>query len=146
MILTIGLTALYNVNTNELSYTNVEESKIIEVKYSGYQLKLISSTGGYGINGQSLGHSKKFRKFNISENDEFYLSDKYLISDDWMINPPASKNLGKPKIIKFEKNNVLVEFEGQIQSIPYNKNVYVPDGITVFDGPSTSFEINITKL
>lgn len=71
IVLIVGIRLFNNSNT-PVDKSNVQIDKNIEGDYTGYQLTLTTSYGGYGVFGQDLGSGTIIKTYNISNNDIFY--------------------------------------------------------------------------
>lgn len=152
IIIILGFLIWYKFSYKSIDLPE-ENTKIIEEiegTYSGYQLILTASYGGYGVNGQDLGSGKIIRTYNISENDVF---SEPLFGGIWKLNSKNENSSNSTlstentilKIIKFEENSVQLEFNETSHIINYNEEIDVSSNIVIYDGTNYSYTVKIIK-
>ena len=120
--------------------------------YTGYQLLLTATYGGFGVDGQDLGSGTEKKIFNISENDMFYepsFGGIWLLNADIKYEQTSNTDLPKYskilKVIELGENTVKVENKDKIYNIKYNEEFDIFSNTTVYDGINYKYIIKIIK-
>jgi hypothetical protein len=117
-------------------------------KYTGYQIEVISTWSGRGIDGRKLGSGIWIQRYNISENDflydegETWVVEKELRPIDYHV--PPSKPI--VEIVSLGKNEAEIKVNGSQCTIKYNserKSAYPK--MIYFDGTNYQYSFRIIK-
>ena len=148
ILLIVGVKLFTNSNIAP-NKSNVQIDKDIEGEYTGYQLTLIASYGGCGIDGQDLGSGTIIKTYNISDNDIFYEPSSGGI---WKLNleqKNVTTNSFVPRVIlkinKIENENIELEYGDNKHIVQYNEEIEISSNFIVYDGTNYSYRIKISK-
>ena len=120
-------------------------------KYTGYQIEVISTWSGRGIDGRKLGSGIWIQRYNISENDFWYDAGKTWYvkkelppnDDDFPSGPPSKPIV---EIVSLGKNEAEIKVNGSQCTIKYNserKSAYPK--MIYFDGTNYQYSFRIIK-
>lgn len=143
VLLIVGIKPLNNSNiTSNNSNAQIDEN--IEGEYTGYQLILTASYGGYGVNGP-LGSGIITKKYNISNNDIFYEPS---MGGIWELKKFSTNSNSPHKILKINEignKNIELEYEDKKHIVNYDEEISIPSTITIYDGVNYLYTIKISK-
>ena len=120
-------------------------------KYTGYQIEVISTWSGRGIDGRNLGSGIWIQRYNISENDLLYDEGKTWdvekelppIDDDFPSSPPSKPIV---EIVSLGKNEAEIKVNGSRCTIKYNsERKSARESIVRFDGTNYEYSFRIIK-
>ncbi len=121
-------------------------------KYTGYQIEVISTWSGRGIDGHDLGSGIWIQRYNISENDFLYDAGRKWhikkelppVDDDFPSSPPSKPIV---EIVSLGKNEAEIKVNGgPISTIKYNSERRIArESIVYFDGTNYEYSFRIIK-
>ena len=108
---------------------------------NSFKMTVISSYGGYGIDGQDLGSGEFTEELSVSDGDRLY----ELTNGHWSLKPRSDFEVVIISIVDSDDNGVTIKIDDKTTYLNYNKKMNVKSRYAVDDGINYNYSIYFTK-